>query len=34
MSMLPTAISAADLAEMTGNQTEDKKMKMFMKLQS
>lgn len=32
MSVLPTAVSAADLAEATGNQTEDKNMKMFMKL--
>lgn len=34
MRMLPAAISATDLAEMTGNQTEDESMKIFMKLQS
>lgn len=34
MNMLPAAISATDLAEMTGNQREDENMKMFMKLQS
>lgn len=34
MSMLPTPISATDLAEMTGNQTEDENMKTFMKMQT
>lgn len=34
MSMLPTAISPTDLAELTGNQAEDESMKMLMKLQS
>ena len=33
MSTLPTAISATDLVEMTGNHTEDENMKVFMKLQ-
>lgn len=33
-SMLPTAVSAADLAEMAGNQAEDENMKTFMKVQS